>query len=258
MQYTQRVIDVLDAFIGVDSELGISEISRRLGYSKSVIHRLLTALEEAGYIASNPETRRYRLGFKAIQLGLAAQNQSEVRRVAYHPMERLCEATKETVTLSVLSGDRRTYLEVVPSPQEIRQMVELGHSQPLYLGGSGKSILAFMRIEDQERILQKARADTYSDGTPIDIDALREDLKIIRERGYAVSHSERIAGAAAVAAPIFNYSDNVIGCISVAGPYNRLTEVALEEFAPLVVDVAKEISLALGYTSTQPSLQAVV
>jgi DNA-binding IclR family transcriptional regulator len=248
MQYVQRVVDILASFISEDSELGISELSRRLGYSKSIIHRILTSLEEAGYVVSNPNTRRYRLGFKIIQLGLAAQNQSDIRRVSYPRMKRLCELTLETVTLSVMADNQRTYLEIVPSPQEIRQMVELGHSYPLYFGGSGKAILAFTTTERRERVLAEAEGHYYANGKSVDLDALRSELTVIREQGYATSRSERIAGAAAVAAPIFNHSDQVVGCISVAGPDSRLSDEELARFSSMLVAAANEISLELGHS----------
>jgi DNA-binding IclR family transcriptional regulator len=250
MNYVQRLIKVLDCFIATDSDLGISQLSRELNFSKSIVHRLLVSLEEAGYVVSDPETRRYRLGYKALQLGVAAQSQIDLRRVAYIHMEKLCEATQETVTLSVLTRDQqRFYLEVVESPQEIRQNVEVGRAYPLYLGGSGKAILAFLQEDKQEHILDSAVGHVRADGWPIDLTALRRELKDIRTHGYAISRSERLLGAAAIAAPIFGYDGCVVGSISVAGLAIRMGADRIDQFTPLVVKAAEEISRSMGYVS---------
>ncbi|MGQ9676255.1 MAG: IclR family transcriptional regulator [Chloroflexota bacterium] len=243
-----RVVSILDCFIHASSDLGVSELSRQLGYSKSIVHRLLTSLEKAGYVAIDVETRRYRLGHKAIQLGLAAQQQVEVRRLARPLMERLRNATGETVTLSVLVGEQRVYMEQLESPQEMRQTVELGRSYPLYLGSSGKCMLAFLPEQRREQILTSAVGRTRADGWPLDLTALRQELQRIRRQRYASSHSERIFGAASVAAPIFNHSGEVVGGLSIAGPAVRLTAERAQELAPLVVDAASEISRQLGYS----------
>ncbi|TAK29552.1 MAG: IclR family transcriptional regulator [Chloroflexota bacterium] len=245
-----RAFEILDCFIRAGSDLGVSEISRQLRCSKSMVHRLLVSLEAAGYVSADPNSHRYRLGFKAIQLGLAAQRQVEVRSLARPVMQRLRDLTRETVTLSLLLADQsRVYLEQIESPQEIRQTVELGGRYPLFFGSSGKSILAFLPEERQEQILAGAVGRTRADGWPLDLAALRQDLDRVRSQGFACSLSERILGAASVAAPIFNHAREVVGCLSIAGPAVRLTTERMEQFAPLAAAAAAEVSRDLGFVS---------
>jgi DNA-binding IclR family transcriptional regulator len=241
-----RTVDSLTYFVQKGSDVGVSELSQHLGCSKGAAHRILASLEEAGYVGRDPETSRYHLAFRSVQLGVAAQRHSDVRRIALPHMENLRNVTGETITLSVLAGDERAYMEVLESPQEIRQTVELGRSYPLYLGASGKSLLAFLLDKRREQVLATALGKTYSDGRKVDATTLEQELVTIRSQGFAISVSERIPGAVAIAAPIFDHTNEVVGGISVAGPATRLTPEGIESFAPALIQVTTSISRDLG------------
>src|SRR3954465_6317785 len=81
-EVAERALDVLICFIGADGELGVSEIARRLRIDKSSVHRFLTALKHKGFVVDNPRTRRYSLGFRALELGRALTLQMNLERQA--------------------------------------------------------------------------------------------------------------------------------------------------------------------------------
>jgi DNA-binding IclR family transcriptional regulator len=239
-----RVADILE--ILADEELGISEMSRRLGLGKSTVHRLVTKLVSRGYIQQNPANQKYLLGPTILRLGLVAgqiagQRIQELHSLALPLMEGLRDRTGETVTLSIKTNHQRVYLMQVESRQEIRQTVDVGRTHPLYLGGSGKAILAFIEGSEREVVLALATSDQR-----VNVPALVEDLAQIRECGYAVSREERIRDAASVAAPFYNYLGEVIGSMSVAGPVSRLTRDKQLTFVKPLLETAHELSLLLG------------
>ncbi len=245
LETIERVAQLLD-YLATHESTGVSEISRALGYSKSVVHRLLTTLEAHGYVAAT-ETRRYRLGFKVIELGLVALQQLDVRRRALPHMERLRALTQETVNLSMRVGDHRVYIESLESPQEIRQRVELGREMSLLLGSSSKAILAFLPEEERERIIAGAIGKTTALGEPLSPDRLRRDLDEIRRRGYAVSLSERLVGAFSVAVPVFDHRAMVVGSISISGPVMRWRPELAEQYGRLLLEEVGMLWRELGY-----------
>ena len=247
----RRVAEVLGAFLDGKPDHGVSELSRQLGWPKSVVHRVLSTLQESGFIALDPSTRRYRLGPKALRLGLAAMAQIDVCRLALSHLRALRDQTGETAVLSLLSGNETIEVEQVEGLHSVRQTVQVGERSPLYLGASNKAMLVFLPLEHQEQVLAEAEGAVRVDGTPVDVAALRKELPAIRRQGYAVSQSERIPGAASVAAPVFNHRGEVVGSLSVAGVTLRQDLAALHALGPLVREAAQALSTELGWVPAE-------
>ena len=245
----RRAADVLAALTD-QSDVGVSELSRRFGWPKSVTHRVLNTLADAGLLAPDPLTRRYHLGPAALRLGLAALARSDVHRLALPHLRALRERTGETATLTFLSGETRLYVDQVESRHPVRQSIKLGSHAPLYVGANSKAMLAFLPANHQERVLASAVGATRADGSPVDVQVLRAELETIRSLGYAISQSERIAGATSVAAPILDAKAEVVGSISVAGVTVRQDRAALDAIGPIVRAEARALSAELGWTPT--------
>jgi DNA-binding IclR family transcriptional regulator len=244
-----RVTALLDTFVEARSDLGVTEIATRLGLAKSVVHRLVTALTKAGYLSQTQNTHRYSLGPRATRLGQVALGQMDIRARARPILRELAAATGETATLSTLAGDERVYAEQIESTQAVRQSVHIGQAAPLYLGASSKAILAFMPERRIEAILARAAKGTVTltDGTRLDVKALRSDLAAIRKRGFATSQAERIVGAVSSAAPVFDHHGDVVGSVSVASVSVRHGRTDLMKFGDMVRDAADRLSTELGW-----------
>jgi DNA-binding IclR family transcriptional regulator len=254
-QAVDRVMRVLLSFASAGPELGISEISRHIGLGKSVVHRIVTGLANFDFVSRDPVTSRYRLGPGAIQLGLGALEQLDVGSVARPVMEALRARTQETVTLSIKVGDHRTYLSQLESPRDIRMMVEIGRSFPLYAGASGRAILAHLPVAERAHYLDTTELVSLTAGTIHSREALERDLEVVVRRGYAASAGERDPLAAAVAAPVLGLEGSVIGAISVCGPVPRFTAEQVDAFGTLVKQSAAELATLLG-RQTRPAAVA--
>lgn len=240
----ERVADVLLSFARSDAPLGVSAIARELELSKAVVHRILQSLVSRNLVQYSSESRDYRLGSAAAALGAQALRQLDVRSVARVPLMELRDATEETITLSLLSADKRTYIDQYESPKEVKMTVELGRMHPLHAGASSRAILAHLPQEFIDRVVNGELSQT-TPHTITDRAALLESLELVREVGYALSGGERQADAGSVAAPVFGPHHDVIGSISVCGPTARFGDEAVARFAPLVVDTAARISESL-------------
>ena len=241
-----RAIAILVALID-SPDVGVSELSREFGWTKSATHRALAALAAAGFVAIDPEHRRYRLGPTALRLGLAALARAELHRLALPHLRALRDRTGETATATVLSGDDRVYVDQIESGHPVRQIIEVGSRAPLYLGASSKAMLAFLSEARREQVLEQASGARKADGSRVDADVLRRELDVIRSCGYAISRGERVAGAASVAAPVFGHDSDVVGSISVAGVTVRQSVTDLEGLGPLVRETALALSRELGW-----------
>ncbi|MGB3772095.1 MAG: IclR family transcriptional regulator [Rhodococcus sp. (in: high G+C Gram-positive bacteria)] len=239
-----RVADVLLAFAQSDRALGVSELARRLGLSKAVVHRILQSLASRSIVQPVSGESTYSLGPAAIGLGTKAWSQLDVRSIAAPILRRLRAETRETATLSVLVGHRRVYLDQYESPQEVKMVVEIGPQYPLHSGASSRAILAFLPSHYADEAFEELSGTTP--GT--DASLFHARLEQIRDIGYGTSINERKTGAASIAAPFFDAAGHVLGSVSSSGPAFRYSWTADDDHAVhagQVVTAARAITQSL-------------
>lgn len=244
-----KCIDILFCFSQEEPELGISELSKKLGLYKSNVFRLLKTLEQRGLVSKNEQNQKYRLGLKLFDLGNIVISQIEVRSVALPVMRELSEKTRETVTLNIASNGERVCIEKVESVEDIRNFVQIGMHNPLYLGASGKVLLAFLPEEEVAELLENLGEVRSAQGEMISKESLLKDINEIRIQGYAYTHGERNREAASISAPIFDHTGKLAAGIAVSGPNIRFTDERVKDIARLTVEAAKEISYRMGWRS---------
>ena len=242
-----RAVKILNSFSSKEVELGITELSKRLNLHKSTIHRILVTLEDENLVIKNQSTQRYRLGIKLFELGHLMQEQIEIRTYALPVMRELAQKTEESVDLNIVSDRKRVSIEKIESPHDIRRIIQLGKSLPLYCGGSGKVLMAFLEDEEIEDIIQKEKLISFGPNTITEPIKLKQHLKEIRENEYAISIEERGLGSASIGAPVRDYTRKVVASLSVSGPTTRFTEEKIPVLVTLVKDSAKKISALLGF-----------
>jgi len=247
LQSVDRAITILKTLGNTASDLGVTDLSQRLEFPKSTVHRLLTALERGGLVEQNPETEKYRLGVELIRLAGRVLMRMDLQQVAQPHLHVLAKACTETVNLSILTSDDKVInIASFPSPRMVRNIGWIGREMLPHSVSSGKALLAYLPEQQTEHILA-AGLPRFSEKTITDPSRLREELAQIRQRGYAVAREELEEGLSAVAAPIMDYEGHVIAVISVSGPSFRLTEERLAELGEMSVQAAETISRQLGY-----------
>jgi IclR family acetate operon transcriptional repressor len=242
----ERALDVLLLFAKTDvPTLGVSEVSRMLGLSKAVVHRILSALCGRELLEIDENTRRYSLGRQALALGMAFLDRVDIRSLALEPMRRLTRLTNETTTLSIRVRDSRVYVDQVTPPRDVKMTVQIGEPFPLHAGSSSKAFLAFLSDEEQKAYLSSGPLPALTDHTIIDGSILRDELRLTRERGYALSFGERQSGAASIAAPIINHEEKPVAVLSICGPVERIRG-RVDELAAVLLPEVRELSSRLG------------
>ena len=241
----ERAADVLFLFARSPSSLGVTEISKELGVSKAVVHRILTSLRERDLLTTDPETRRYALGPAVLELATAYRDRLDIRTLALDEMRRLSAATEETATLSVRHGNRRVYVAQITPPREVKMTVPIGGSFPLHAGASSKAFLAWLSEGEIDLYLAENPLDAMTEATIVTVDELRAELGRVRQQGFAVSLGERQHDAGSVAAPILDHNQAPVAVISVSGPIERFRD-EIASSAAAVVEVTRALSTKLG------------
>lgn len=242
---TARVSEVLLAFAGAEHPLGVTDIARRTGLSKAVVHRIVQELCNNAWVWQNPKTRKYQPGMSAFALSDAANQSSQFRRYGMELLADLTERTGETSTLSGRIGHRRVYVGQVESSRLVRISVQVGAALPLTVGASGAAILAFLPESEIEAAL-RVPVPAMSERTMTEPTDIRSRLAETLRRGYAVTEGERVAEAVSIAAPVRNRFGEVIGSISVAALASRMSPEREQALAADVVETADALSAHLA------------
>lgn len=230
-----------------DREIGVTELSRRLGIGKSTAHRLLSTLADERLLEQDPQTGAYRLGLAMYELGASVALHTDLHEASAPVLDQLRNATRETVQVAVLDGREVVYVERRESPQTLRLFGRVGHRNDAHCTSTGKLLLAYLPPDSLDETLRGWRLARKTPFTVPDTRALRTALETVRQQGWAENISESELGVASVAAPIRNGRGQVIAAVSVAGPVQRLGNDSLRRFARPVVEAGLAISRRLGY-----------
>jgi len=248
MSYTvdalQDALNVLK-IVAHSPGLGVSEIARRSGYTKARTYRFLLTFEAAGFVQRQGDAATYTLGPAALVVGLAAQEQVGLTKLAEKHLDGLVRKYNETAGLLVRDGLESVTVAQRSSSHEVRVQAAVGRRRPLHAGASGKVLLAFGPEEVQGQVLEgplpKLAPQTITSKTK-----LGKELKRTQEQGYAVSVSEGAADVVAVAAPVFDGSGLAVASIGLTLPTSRAPD-DLSAIARGVCDAARQLSAELGW-----------
>lgn len=227
----------------------LNELIKKTGLKKTTTYRLLQALTSLQLVEKIPRTKQYGLGPKLIYFGVTALGNLNLHKISLPVMTKLRNDTGETINLSILKGSEIMILERIQSDHLFNVNLSVGSRLPANCTSQGKAILAYLNDEKVDEIMTGFIFEKKTENTIVSMSALKNELKNVREKGYAVNDEELEKGLTAVAAPVFDYAGKVIAAINVSystarhpGPemYERLSEK--------VIKASKEISRSLGFS----------
>ena len=247
VQVMDRTFRILDVLAEQNQEMGATELSERLRLHKSTAHRLLMVLERNRFIEKNPETAKYRLGWRLFELGTLAVSRLNLHNLAKPCLERLVEMTGETAHVGVLRGGELISIINVEGSRNVRTPTTVGQRSPVYCTSQGKAIVSHLPAPLAAQILRSVRLTPFTQNTITRISHLKAEFAKVRARGYAIDDEECEEGLRCVGAPVFNHSGDVFAAISIAGPAYRVGGQRLKHMIAAVVSAASDLSVTLGY-----------
>ncbi len=249
IQSVSHALDILESFTKTEDELGVTELSKRLGLHKNNVFRLLATLEHRGYIEQNKATENYRLGPKTLQIGSIFIEQRECRRQARPILEELMAASGETAVVAVLRANKVIYMDSVETGKTVRAVSRIGAMLPAHCTAVGKAQLAQLSTADVERLYPETSLPSLTDRSIKTRDQLIAELKRTVEKGYALESEECDAEVRSIAVPVRDFYQNVIAAIGIVAPAGRLTDERLEkgDVLALLHEAGGALSAKLGY-----------
>jgi IclR family transcriptional regulator, KDG regulon repressor len=221
-----------------------TEISKELNIPIQTVHRLLTCLCEVGFVVQNMETRKYRLGFRIMELGLSVRESMEVRNASLPFLIKLSNETKESVYLSIAEGSEGVIIDCVNSIHPIYNFItDVERNRlPICVDAANKVILANLNLRLRDKLITELMKQKIVE----DRMQLETELRMIKSSGFSLTFGERITGMTSIAAPIFSWDNTPVAAINISiDAANRWNE--LNGLIDLIISYSKKISEDLGW-----------
>lgn len=235
----ERAVELMFLLAEQPRSVSLQQLADEIGCSKSTVYRLLATLERLEVVEHDPALRQYRVGRRLRALTRDEQASLDWRPLAAPHLPGLRDLSGETATLHVVDGTVHIIAAQCESNQEIRRVLPLGQRVPLLRGATAKAILAYLPPGEAARLLAAL-------AKPDDTVPSADELEDIRSVGYAFSLSERVAGGAAISAPILDGTGRVLGAFSLSGPSFRFTPARATRCAPALLAAAAQVHAHLA------------
>jgi IclR family transcriptional regulator, pca regulon regulatory protein len=246
-QSLERGLAILSAFTPDRSVLGISELARMLGLTRSTTHRYVATLAAMGYLQQDDQTRKYRLGPRVLDLGFSVLGSMELREVAAPQLRRLTDATGHTSNLAIRDDTDVILIDRVRGRpgryHHLEYSLRVGSRLPSYCSATGKALLAYLPRADLDRLLDRMELVPHGPRTLTSKAAVLEELERVRRTGVAVNDEELESALRSIAVPVRSRSGEVIAAINVAIPWSpaAISDLA-DQFAPSLKESASQIA----------------
>jgi len=242
----QRGLAVLRTVANAGRPMGLGELVERVGLDRSCVFRLASTLTREGFLNQSPRTRQYALGAAIWEIAGCMQRGNPLMVVARKHLAELARRTGETAHLSVRQNDRAVSLEHQLTEQLTGVMMSTGRSEPLYCSAVGKALLADFPEDQVRELLGSDSLPSRTTRTIRSTQALAEECRRDRVRGYSVDDEEYANGVRCVASPVRDYRDEVIAAIGVSAPSARIARKELDALGAVVREIADRMSEEMG------------
>jgi IclR family pca regulon transcriptional regulator len=243
-----RGLALLDCFIDHPGPHSLIDLSRRVGLGMPTTLRLIRTLEEAGYVRQDPQTKRYRLSWKMLQLYDVTSSILDYADVARPHLEDLAASIGEDTGMAVLEGTQVRHAIRVSSSRIISANVRPGSLFPPHATAMGKVLFAGLDPAIIRDLGDRGALVRYTPTTITSVDALLRELAQVARQGYAVSNEEWELGLRSVAAPVHARDGRVVAAVCAIVVRPGITTQTMErDFLPGLLSAAAAISEELGY-----------
>lgn len=233
-----RASEILNLYRTLNvTSLGITEISRNLKLGKTTVFRVVKTLESIGWLIQDGPESRYSIGPMFVLLSSVPTDSMAPNASVLQEMRRLCRDFNEDIVLTTIVEYNAVCIEKIRSQNALKIASNVGRSIGMTRGASGKTLLAYLPAETQDKIIRMERG-AISKGEKSEI---MEAIELIREKGYGFSTGECDEGISALAAPIFGKKGTIQYSLSVVGEEKRMEKKGLRQMASELVRTSSYI-----------------
>jgi DNA-binding IclR family transcriptional regulator len=238
-----HVFDVLRVVCATETPIGVSDIARRLGLPTKTVHRALITLEETQYIRRSQNTSKYEPGLMAQLLAWTLFRRFGLSEASMPFLRRLSAETGETASITARIGWYGIRIAVAYGGNDIFHRDRLGETSLLHRSFAGKGILAFLADREIDRYRRFVQLHHHTTSTELERPALRRQIKLAREQGWASEELELSPDSLAVTFPVRDENGAVVASMTVNGPV--ITDGTHAQILPHLLAIRDELEVAI-------------
>jgi DNA-binding IclR family transcriptional regulator len=126
--------------------------------------------------------------------------------------------------------------------------IQVGARLPAHATVLGRLLLSDLDINALRHLYPEEPLPAYTVRTPTTLAQLKGLIDEDRTRGYAVSQGGFETGISTIAAPVFNDRNEVVACVSITVPAQRVQEGELDALINQVREAAAELTERISHT----------
>ncbi|MDR3067321.1 MULTISPECIES: IclR family transcriptional regulator [Comamonas] len=196
------------------------ELARKLDLPRSTVFRMLTTLENSGYLQRSGT--EYRLGLAVLRLGYDYLSTQPLAQLAEPVLQALCDELGMTSNLALRDGTSVVYVARITPSGAFQGAVRVGSRLPAHATVLGRALLHDMDGAQLRSVFGGEELPQFSESTPRNIDELLGLLAQDRERGYAMGEGFYEPGVSSIAAPVRAADGRVVAGLAMAIPFTEL------------------------------------
>ena len=245
MSGVSRTIKILEV-LSKKGELNLESLAKETDLPKATLLRFLSTLQQLGYVFRD-DADRYSLSLRLFSVGSRALSRNDLITKARPFAKKLCDDLGETVHMGILEDNSAVYVLKEESSYTLRMYSRVGKVIPLYCTAIGKIFLSEKSPAELDAYLKATVLKPFTVRTIKTKEALIDQLKLTKTRGWAIDDQEHEDNVMCIAAPIRDYTKSVVAAISVSWPLFRFNKDEFEKATKEIKSVADELSIVLGY-----------
>jgi DNA-binding IclR family transcriptional regulator len=219
----EKGIQLIELLSRSPKGLALVDISKGLGFPNSSVHHILQTFLAYDFVSQEPETKKYALGLKFLQISSKMLENFDIREIAKKYLIQLNEKSHEIVQLYILRKGKLICIDKIGSPVgglSISSFV--GWTTEPHPAAAGKVLLSELSTKEIMDIYPDKSMRVYGKNTITDFDALLKELQLVREQGYAIDDEEYYEGVRCVSAPI-RAGGKIVASVSITGSIFSMT-----------------------------------
>ena len=209
------------------------DLASRTGLQRPTVHRMLKCLTLENMVQQDADSHRYYLGPMVFELGLTAAPRFNLREICHPAMNRIAEATGDTVFLTQRSGLDSVCVDRQEGTFPIKTFtLEIGMRRPLGVGTGSLAILSALSDEEVRHVVNAnaPRLPEYG----LTQSSLLAQVKRAQKLGYAVREMPSLAGVRSIGQALHNQSGIAFAALSVSAISSRMSEKRVVELATML------------------------